>query len=77
MWNGIPGEVVRIKACDAVLVKRVSVRFTDATGKALEEGEAEEAGGQWWRYTTQGDLSGAVTVTAIAVDLLGNVTELS
>ena len=31
----------------------------------------------WWEYTTKSNLTGAMTVTATAVDLPGNMTELS
>jgi len=76
-WNGAAGEVVRVQAYDDILVKHVIVRFNDADGELLEEGAATETGNLWWAYTTKSTLTGAVTVTATAVDLPGNMTELS
>jgi hypothetical protein len=76
-WDGAAGGTVRVLAHDDVQVKRVIVRFSDAGGELLEEGSASEAGANWWTYETQTPMSGDVTVTATAVDLPGNLTELS
>ena len=53
------------------------VRFNDTAGELLEEGSATESGALWWEYTTQSSHTGVLTVTATAVDLPGNMTELS
>ena len=76
-WNGAAGELVRVQARDDVKVKHVIVRFNDAEGTLLEEGSATDVGALWWEYTTKSNLTSAVTVTATAVDLPGNITELS
>ena len=72
-----PWGLVRVRANDDVKVKHVIVRFNDAGGDLLEEGSATEGGALWWEYTTRSSHTGAVTVTATAVDLPGNMTELS
>ena len=76
-WSGAAGGTVRVWARDDVMVKRVIVRFSDAAGELLEEGAASELGANWWSYETRTPMTGAVTVTATAVDLPGNMTELS
>jgi hypothetical protein len=76
-WNGAAGGVVRVQAQDDVQVKRVIVRFSDANGDTLEEGAATDLGTLWWEYTTRSSHSGAVTVTATALDLPGNMAEES
>lgn len=76
-WKGASGELIRVQAQDNITVKRVIVGFSDASGELLEEGAATDVGDLWWEYTTRSNLVGAVTVTATAVDLPGNMTELS
>ena len=76
-WNGGAGGLLRVQARDDVQVKRVIVRFSNTAGGLLEEGQAVHVGDNWWEYTTRSNLLGAVTVTATAVDLPGNMTELS
>lgn len=76
-WNGAAGGAIRVLARDDVKVKRVIVRFNDPDGELLEEGAASELGANWWSYTTKTPMGGPVSVTATAVDLPGNMTELS
>jgi len=77
-WNGGAGEPIRVQALDDVQVKHVIVKISDGNGELLEEGRATEtAEKHWFEYTTVGNYAGALTVTATAVDLPGNMTELS
>jgi hypothetical protein len=75
-WTGIPGEMIRVKARDAVMVASVMLVIRDAVGQVLEMGEAVqmEAGSPWWDYRTQSSvpLTPFPTVQAIAFDLPGN-----
>lgn len=76
-WRGMAGDLVRVQAYDDIKVKHVIVRFSDEVGALLEEGSATYVGAQWWEYTTVGSYTGAITVTATAVDLPGNMAEMS
>jgi hypothetical protein len=80
-WTGQPGQAIRVKARDNVLVARVAVIIRDAEGAVRETGEAapSEAGSPWWVYTTQATLSldPFPTVQAIAQDLPGNSTSFT
>ena len=76
-WKGQPGQLIRIKALDDVLVKQVSVTITSAAGAVLEKGDAVQTDSMWWEYTTTANGSGNLTVTAAAQDMPGNVTEMS
>ena len=75
-WTGNPGETIRVKARDAVMVASVLLVVRDPQGDVLEMGEAvpSEAGSPWWIYTTQSrvSLQPFPTVQAIAFDLPGN-----
>ena len=77
-WTGLPGETLRVKARDNVLVARVDVAIRDAHGQLREIGGAiqESAGSAWWCYTTQSrvPMSPFPVVQAIAWDLPGNRT---
>ena len=76
-WSGQPGKVIRVKAIDDVLVSDVTVRIQGAGGALLEQGEATQADGLWWEYTTKSTGSGSLTVFAAAQDMPGNITEMS
>jgi len=76
-WNGQAGQVIRIKAMDDVKVKGVSVVITDANGVLLEQGEAAQADGLWWTYTTTQPASGNPKVIASAEDLAGRITRMT
>ena len=75
-WTGEPGEIIRVKAKDNVLVARVSVVIRDAQENVLEEGEAvrSEKGSAWWNYTTRSriNITPFPIVEATAQDLPGN-----
>jgi hypothetical protein len=75
-WTGQPGETIRVKARDNVLVARVTLMIRDHDSQLVEMGEAvhSEAGGLWWTYTTQSQVSLTPFphVQAIAFDLPGN-----
>ena len=74
-WTGTAGQTIRVKAQDDTLVTKVHVQIVSASGSVLEEGDAEQADGLWWAYTTTTNLEGNIfdnTVKAIAHDLPGN-----
>lgn len=75
-WTGQPGQTIRVKARDNVLVAQVDLVIRDGQGRVLEMGEAvqESVGSAWWRYTTQSHvpLCPFPSVQAIAGDLPGN-----
>ena len=74
-WNGGVGEVIRIKAVDDVQVTRVTVVITDEADAVIEQGEAEQAEGLWWDYTTTAEASGNPKVLVSARDLPGHIAE--
>lgn len=80
-WTGQPGQTIRVKARDNVMVARVAVIIRNAEGAVLETGEAAQskAGSPWWVYTTQSTLSldPFPTVQAVAQDLPGNNTSFT
>jgi len=77
-WNGAAGDPVRVQARDDVHVKHVLVKISDGNGELLEEGRATETTEKhWFEYTTMGNYLGVLTVTVTAIDLPGNMTELS
>ena len=80
-WTGQPGQTIRVKARDNVMVARVAVIIRDAEGRVLETGEATQskAGSLWWVYTTQATISldPFPTVQAVAQDLPGNNTSFT
>lgn len=75
-WTGNPGETIRVKARDTVMVASVLLVIRDAQGQVLEMGEAihPEVNSLWWKYTTQSSiaLTPFPSVQAIAFDLPGN-----
>ncbi|MEP6895765.1 MAG: hypothetical protein ABI986_09180 [Chloroflexota bacterium] len=72
-WTGAIGQVIRVKAQDDTLVASVKVVIDDGQGGILEQGNAVQANGLWWEYTTT-TLTEVSTsrVTATAKDLPGN-----
>ncbi len=73
-WTGALGQVIRVRAKDDTRVANVKVQITDTDGTVLEAGEAVQAEGLWWAYTTQTTVTNpvAATINATAYDLPGN-----
>lgn len=74
-WTGTAGQTIRVKAQDDTQVAKVHVQIVDTDGSIYEEGEAVQADGLWWEYTTTTNVEGnpsAATVKATAHDLPGN-----
>ena len=73
-WTGDAGQIIRVKAQDDTQVTKVHVQIADAQGNILEEGDAVQADGLWWAYTTStGEVNpSTATVKATAHDLPGN-----
>ena len=75
-WTGKPGQTIRVKARDNLLVARVSLAIRNAEGTLLEMGGAvqSEPGGAWWNYTTKSlvTMTPFPSIKAIAHDLPGN-----
>lgn len=64
-----------MKAQDDTQVTKVHVQIVDADGSIYEEGDAVQADGLWWDYTTTTSVEGnpsSATVKATAHDLPGN-----
>ena len=76
-WTGQPGQVIRIKASDDVLVKEVTVSITDSYGALLEHGSDVQVGDLNWHYTTTTTASGPLKLLVAAQDLPGHVTQLT
>ena len=77
-WHGAAGEPIRVQALDDVHVKHVIIRIKDGNGDLLEEGSAAETTEMhWYEYAAVGSYTGTLTVTATAIDLPGNMTDLS
>jgi hypothetical protein len=68
-----------VEAYDDTVVARVHVKITDDYDNLLEEGDAVQADGLWWDYTTQTQITMASTpkVLVTVTDLPGNKAELS
>jgi len=64
---------------DDIQVTKVQVMIADANTAVLEQGEAVQADGLWWDYTTTGIVSTPATarIVATAKDLPGNSAELA
>ena len=75
-WHGQPGEPIRIRALDDVLVTRVTVSITAQDGTLLEEGPAIQAGG-FWLYTTLSSAPAGARVQANAWDLPAHTATLT
>lgn len=74
-WTGQAGQVIRVRAVDDVLVKKVEVMILGAEGEVSERGEGMREDGEWWLYRTTRTVMGATKVVARAEDLPGHVTE--
>ena len=75
-WTGCPGESIRIRALDDVMVRRVTVIIADGEDRVIEQGEAaQEEDDSWWVYTTTKAATGSSRVIAMAEDLPGHVTQ--
>ena len=75
-WNGEVGQPIRVKAQDDIHVAKVHVVIKDSFNAVVEEGEAVQADGLWWTYTTktQIPMASAPQVAATAYDLAGNTS---
>ena len=73
-WTGTAGQIIRVKAQDDTQVTKVHVSIDDGQGVIFEQGNAVQADGLWWEYTTTTVVaqSPAPRVTATAQDLPGN-----
>ena len=76
-WDGQAEQVIRIKAMDDVQVTAVSVVITTAADVVVEQGQAIQADGLWWEYTTSADFTapGQPKVIVTARDLPGHIDE--
>lgn len=72
-YTGAPGEQIRVKAVDDVLVKSVTVAII-VDGEILEQGEASQDGVNklLWVYTTREASDASCLVRVTATDLPGN-----
>jgi len=76
-WTGQPGQIIRIKARDDVLVKQVALLITDGAGLLLEQGLAVQVDPLCWQYTTTLPANTAhPVVIAFAQDLPGHIARL-
>ena len=77
-WTGNISQVIRVKAQDDTFIASVKVTIKDNNGSVVEQGNAVQADGLWWHYTTstlaQG---GSFNITAVVEDLPGNSHELT
>ena len=74
-WTGDPGQTIRVKAQDDTSVTKVHVQIVDVDGNIFEEGDAVQADGLWWDYTTTSTVDRPVAANvlkATAYDLPGN-----
>ena len=78
-WNGQVGQTIRVKAKDDVQVAKVTVVISDENGTVIEQGDAVQAEGLWWDYTTKTPISmnPAPSVVATAKDLPGNSGDMA
>lgn len=76
-WNGVAGDLIRVRVQDDFRVAGVRVEIRSETGTVLEAGAATEAGASWWEYRTNQPLAGALIVTVFASDMPGHVTQVS
>lgn len=75
-WAGRQGDSIHIRALDNVMVKRVAVIITGDEGRMIEQGEAvQEVDDSWWVYKTRQAAPAQASVTAMAEDLPGNITQ--
>ncbi len=72
-YSGEPGETVRARVDDDVLVTQVSIVIAMADGTVVEQGEMSPELGQWYTYTTTADCPpGPATVVVTGLDLPGH-----
>ena len=78
-WNGQIGQPIRIKAQDDIHVAKVSVVISDENSTIIEQGDAVQADGLWWTYTTKTPVSmnPKPYVVATAHDLPGNSADMA
>ena len=76
-WNGGVGQVIRIQAVDDVKVAQVNVVIVDNADAVLEQGAAVQAEGAWWNYTTTATAAAGAKIAVMALDLPGNIAEMS
>ena len=78
-WTGQIGQSIRVKAMDDTLVTKIHVTIVNDNNELREEGDAVQADGLWWVYTTktivQMDMNPVVTATA--QDRPGNSAEMA
>ena len=78
-WNGQIGQVIRVKAQDDTFVAGVHIVIHDESNNIFEQGNAVQADGLWWEYTstTQVSVESNPIVSATVEDLPGNSHELT
>ena len=75
-WDGQAGQIIRVKACDDVLVTGLTVAIIDIWGSVLERGPATQVSELWWEYTTRSAAGPSARVLACAQDLPGHTVQL-
>lgn len=76
-YQGMPGDVIAVKATDDFMVTAVTVQLKDKYGKLLEKGEATpDTRINYWLYTasTTNPSRQGTTIRVTAVDRPGNRT---
>jgi hypothetical protein len=76
-WNGAPGQTIRVRAMDDVQVTEVSVVITDSAGVVQEQGQAAQADGLWWHYTTNSTAPETPRLVVTARDLPGHTAQMN
>ena len=76
-WNGGPGQTIRVRAMDDVQVAQVNVVITDNAGTVQEQGQAVQADGLWWNYTTTGTAPEGPRMVVTARDLPGHTAQMN
>jgi hypothetical protein len=76
-WTGAIGQVIRVKAQDDTHVASVRLAITNGNGTTFEQGQAVQADGLWWEYTTTAEVSLASNPAVIATveDLPGHTDQ--
>ena len=76
-WTGQPGQLIRVKAIDDVLIKQVTLLITDGAGMLLEQGHAVQVDPICWEYTTTLPANAPhPSVLVFAQDLPGHTARL-
>ena len=76
-WNRGPGQTIRVKAMDDVQVTQVNVVITDNAGAVQEQGQATQADGLWWNYTTTATAPEGPRLVVTARDLPGHTAQMN